>query len=68
MPSCLAEHLLGVGLGRLRAMMLGDAPAPEGYGELVAERAAHPLQHITGVAHFRYLELAVGPGRLHSPS
>ncbi|MCX6497597.1 MAG: peptide chain release factor N(5)-glutamine methyltransferase [Arthrobacter sp.] len=59
----LAEHLLGVGLGRLRAMMLGDSPAPEGYEELVAERAQRiPLQHITGVAHFRYLELAVGPG------
>jgi release factor glutamine methyltransferase len=59
----LAEHLLGVGLGRLRAMMLGDTPAPEGYGELVAERARRtPLQHITGVAHFRYLQLAVGPG------
>ncbi|MDQ0677860.1 release factor glutamine methyltransferase [Arthrobacter pascens] len=59
----LAEHLLGVGLGRLRAMMLGDAAAPEGYAELVAERAQRiPLQHITGVAHFRYLELAVGPG------
>ncbi|WP_346926230.1 peptide chain release factor N(5)-glutamine methyltransferase [uncultured Arthrobacter sp.] len=59
----LAEHLLGVGLGRLRALMLGDTPAPEGYQELVAERARRiPLQHITGVAHFRYLELAVGPG------
>jgi release factor glutamine methyltransferase len=59
----LADHLLGVGLGRLRAMMLGDAPAPAGYAELVAERAARiPLQHITGVAHFRYLQLAVGPG------
>ena len=59
----LADHLLGVGLGRLRAMMLGDAPAPAGYTELVAERATRiPLQHITGVAHFRYLQLAVGPG------
>ncbi|ALV42933.1 protein-(glutamine-N5) methyltransferase, release factor-specific [Pseudarthrobacter sulfonivorans] len=59
----LADHLLGVGLGRLRAMMLGDTPAPAGYAELVAERAQRiPLQHITGVAHFRYLELAVGPG------
>ncbi|WP_144670947.1 peptide chain release factor N(5)-glutamine methyltransferase [Arthrobacter sp. U41] len=59
----LAEHLLGVGLGRMRALMLGDTPAPEGYQELIAERARRiPLQHITGVAHFRYLELAVGPG------
>lgn len=59
----LAEHLLGVGLGRLRAMLLGDSPAPDGYADLVAERAQRvPLQHITGVAHFRYLQLAVGPG------
>jgi release factor glutamine methyltransferase len=59
----LADHLLGVGLGRLRAMLLGDFPAPDGYAELVAERARRvPLQHITGVAHFRYLQLAVGPG------
>jgi release factor glutamine methyltransferase len=59
----LADHLLKVGLGRLRAMMLGNTPAPEGYEALVAERAGRtPLQHITGVAHFRYLELAVGPG------
>jgi release factor glutamine methyltransferase len=59
----LAEHLLGVGLGRLRVLMLGDAAVPDGYAELVAERARRiPLQHITGVAYFRYLELAVGPG------
>lgn len=60
----LADHLLGVGLGRLRAMLLADSsPEPDGYSELVAERAQRvPLQHITGVAHFRYLQLAVGPG------
>ncbi|SDW35416.1 release factor glutamine methyltransferase [Arthrobacter sp. cf158] len=59
----LADHLLGVGLGRLRAMLLGDTPAPVGYRELVEERAGRvPLQHITGVAYFRYLELRVGPG------
>lgn len=59
----LAEHLLGVGLGRLRVLMLGDTAAPDGYQELIAERAQRiPLQHITGVAHFRYLALAVGPG------
>ncbi|WP_285240767.1 peptide chain release factor N(5)-glutamine methyltransferase [Pseudarthrobacter sp. MEB009] len=59
----LADHLLNVGLGRLRALLLGDTPAPDGYGALIAERASRvPLQHITGVAYFRYLELAVGPG------
>ncbi|MBT2536588.1 peptide chain release factor N(5)-glutamine methyltransferase [Arthrobacter sp. ISL-69] len=59
----LADHLLGVGLGRLRAMLLGDSPEPDGYADLVAERVRRvPLQHITGVAHFRYLQLAVGPG------
>ncbi|HKU34298.1 MAG TPA: peptide chain release factor N(5)-glutamine methyltransferase [Paenarthrobacter sp.] len=59
----LADHLLGVGLGRLRALLLGDSPAPEGYAALVAERAGRvPLQHITGVAFFRHLELRVGPG------
>ncbi|WP_026540130.1 peptide chain release factor N(5)-glutamine methyltransferase [Paenarthrobacter nicotinovorans] len=59
----LAEHLLGGGLGRLRAMLLGNTAAPDGYEELVRERAGRvPLQHITGVAYFRYLELRVGPG------
>ena len=59
----LADHLLGVGLGRVRALLLGDSPAPEGYAALVAERAGRvPLQHITGVAYFRHLELRVGPG------
>lgn len=33
------------------------------YAAYVERRAARePLQHITGVAYFRYLELAVGPG------
>ena len=59
----LAAHLLGESVGRVRALAFTDAPAPEGYADLVAERAARvPLQHITGKAHFRYLELAVGPG------
>ena len=45
-----------------RAMVMG-APEPQGYAELVAEREARvPLQHLTGVAHFRRLTLAVGPG------
>ncbi|MBG0741272.1 peptide chain release factor N(5)-glutamine methyltransferase [Paeniglutamicibacter antarcticus] len=59
----LADHLMGVGLGRLRALMLADAPEPSGYDALVQQRSQRvPLQHLTGVAYFRYLELAVGPG------
>lgn len=59
----LAAHLLGVGTGTLRAMMLTDAAVPDGYEDLIAERAQRiPLQHITGKAYFRHLELAVGPG------
>lgn len=59
----LAAHLLGESLGRVRALELMGADAPEGFDELVAERSRRvPLQHITGVAHFRTLELAVGPG------
>ena len=59
----LAAHLLGESVGRVRALALVGAAVPEGFGELVAERARRvPLQHITGVAYFRGLELAVGPG------
>jgi release factor glutamine methyltransferase len=53
--------------GRVQAMALADAPAEEPVAsrvrELAARRAARePLQHITGSAAFRSLELAVGPG------
>jgi release factor glutamine methyltransferase len=59
----LAGHLLGVTPGRLRALLLGDSTVPEGYFALVEERARRvPLQHLTGRAYFRYLELQVGPG------
>lgn len=59
----LAAHLLGVSRGELAAMLFGTAVAPQGYEALVARRAARePLQHITGVAYFRHLELAVGKG------
>ena len=38
------------------------------YWEAVARREARePLQHITGRAFFRYLELQVGPGRVRAP-
>lgn len=59
----LAAHLLGASRGRVQALAFTDAPVPAGYEELVAERAARvPLQHLTGTASFRYLELRVGPG------
>ncbi|NJC22827.1 release factor glutamine methyltransferase [Arthrobacter pigmenti] len=59
----LAAHLLGESAGRVRALALTGAAVPVGFADLVAERAQRvPLQHITGVAHFRRLELAVGPG------
>ena len=59
----LAEHLLRCGLGRLRALAVLGAPVPDGFWDLVEERAKRtPLQHLTGTAHFRQLALSVGPG------
>lgn len=59
----LAGHLLGESRGRVKALAFTDAPVPPGYAELIAERASRvPLQHLTGSASFRYLELKVGPG------
>jgi release factor glutamine methyltransferase len=58
----LAAHVLGVPRGRL-ALAEWPAPAVARFEELVAARARRvPLQHLTGAAPFRYLELAVGPG------
>jgi release factor glutamine methyltransferase len=59
----LAAHLLG--LSRARLVLLDRLPADVAgrYAALVEQRAARvPLQHLTGVAGFRRLELAVGPG------
>lgn len=59
----LAAHCLRVGAGEVRRLMVLGAPVPEAYAVLVAERAARvPLQHLTGRAWFRGLELEVGPG------
>jgi release factor glutamine methyltransferase len=35
---------------------------PRFWDDIARREAREPLQHITGVAYFRYLELAVGPG------
>ncbi len=49
--------------GDVRKLMILGAPAPAGFGDLVFERARRvPLQHLTGKAGFRRLELSVGPG------
>jgi release factor glutamine methyltransferase len=48
---------------RTRLHLVPDADFDARYWEVVARREARePLQHITGRAFFRYLELKVGPG------
>lgn len=59
----LLAHVLGVSLGRLP--LVGDLSATqqEQYDALVRRRADRvPLQHLTGSAAFRHVELEVGPG------
>lgn len=63
----LLAHALGVDRGELRRLVVLGREVPDGaagvFFGLVARRAARePLQHLTGVAAFRHLELAVGPG------
>ena len=59
----LLAHVLDVGLGRLPLVDDLDATRQEQYDALLARRAARePLQHLTGSAGFRHVELAVGPG------
>ncbi len=63
----LAGHVLGLGRGAVQARAIGgsvlDDPDEVDYRELVRRRAGRePLQHLTGVAHFRALTLRVGPG------
>jgi release factor glutamine methyltransferase len=58
----LAAHVLGVSRGRLPLCEF-DAVGRDRFERLVDERADRvPLQHLTGVAGFRDLDLAVGPG------
>jgi release factor glutamine methyltransferase len=57
----LAAHLLRC--DRTMLWQYLHDPVPEGFDDLVARRAERiPLQHLTGVAFFRTIELAVGPG------
>jgi release factor glutamine methyltransferase len=63
----LIGHVLGLSRGEVQArsitgLALTDEQV-ERLGTMVERRAARePLQHITGRAYFRSLELAVGPG------
>ena len=62
-----ATELLSYVLGTTRSglVLLEQVPAEAAgaFKALVARRAARePLQHLTGVAHFRHVELRVGPG------
>ncbi len=77
-PEVDAEHLLAHVLGISRMDLhnpvtvenaitaIGDtAVIEETFWKLLDRRCAHePLQYLTGVAYFRYLELQVGPGVL----
>lgn len=62
----LAAHVFGLSRGELAAAVLRGADAPADtspFDDLVARRASRePLQHLTGLAPFRHLELRVGPG------
>lgn len=59
----LLAPVVGVPLGRLPLLDDLGAQEQEQYDALVARRASRePLQHLTGSAAFRHVELAVGPG------
>jgi release factor glutamine methyltransferase len=57
----IAAHVHGVARGALSA--LPDVSFdPRFWDEIARREAREPLQHITGHAYFRYLDLEVGPG------
>lgn len=64
----LAAHVQGRSRGEILAAALRgdqfrDDAAAARFAELIERRAARePLQHLTGTAPFRHLELRVGPG------
>jgi release factor glutamine methyltransferase len=59
----LLAHVLGVERSQLITIQEISDEQFSDFNDLVARRANRvPLQHLTGVAYFRHLELAVGPG------
>ncbi|CAB4727422.1 MAG: peptide chain release factor N(5)-glutamine methyltransferase [Actinobacteria bacterium] len=59
----LLAHVLGTTRGALALVDVVDPVVLARFDDLVTRRAARePLQHLTGVAWFRHVELAVGPG------
>ena len=59
----LLAHVLGTTRGLLVLVGEVSADQTEHFDALVVRRAARePLQHLTGTAAFRHVELAVGPG------
>uniref|UniRef100_UPI00352ACE60 N5-glutamine methyltransferase family protein n=1 Tax=Micrococcus sp. HSID17228 TaxID=2419507 RepID=UPI00352ACE60 len=63
----LLAHVLGLDRGALLARVFAGAVAEPAqaaaFETLIGRRAARePVQHLTGVAHFHGLDLAVGPG------
>lgn len=63
----LVGHIRGMRRGEVQAAVVRGDALSEGDAQLLQEvtarrEAREPLQHITGTAPFRHLELAVGPG------
>nr|WP_051102651.1 peptide chain release factor N(5)-glutamine methyltransferase [Parafrankia elaeagni] len=59
----LAAHVLDVSRGRLALVEVISTSAAQELRHLVERRADRvPLQHLTGLAGFRRLDIAVGPG------
>jgi release factor glutamine methyltransferase len=59
----LLAHVLGTTRSRLPLVDVVPADRAAAYDALVARRVSRePLQHLTGLTHFRHVELEVGPG------
>jgi release factor glutamine methyltransferase len=59
----LLAHVLGIERSQLALVDEVTPAQAAAYDALVTRRAARePLQHLTGVAHFRHVGLLVGPG------